>query len=650
MVKISSIVDVPKKADAEDLFGINKYENGLTHFIQYADTPITIAIQGEWGSGKTSLMNSLQRNLCHANVQKGKQELFYDIWINTWQYSLLRDPEETLISILGSISTQIAQIIQDRHQTVSAKLSQSILAVTSKLLKGGVGVAVETVAGGRAADVVGSLFEKEESNKSLQHLRTELECAIETCLIKDQEAGSPKKGFIFFIDDLDRIDPPVAVQILELLKNIFDLPNCIFVLAIDYDVVIKGLKPKFGELTESNEREFRSFFDKIIQMPFSMPVANYQIDHFLIENLKKIGFISGPDTDKKQLAETLTTLCQLSVGSNPRSLKRLLNTVSLITIIGEMELDKTEEGAQINELALNFGLICTQIAYPQIYKVLSMEGNFKNWNETIATKLNLKTLQPHEIEKLNSSDEFDEEWEKIVYRICEKDAYLRSKAVQVSTLLNTMARLVPEGADLGDTIEELLSLSSVTDVQAFDKPKAAINKGPVLKNLSSKLLPLLRSQMPSYYSTVRQQSKKVQSNVYISYSPINWKDCVGFTVNTGNDKVNLHFWYHPTLFKIKTGHLEDDLKNIGLEKEWQALSERYSKLAEMHPQCTFKNSGLKQYGTSRGYYIAHINFMIQSATPDELLGEQKITHLSECVTQMMIINHDLNQLFQNINQ
>lgn len=43
-----------------------------------------------------------------------------------------------------------------------------------------------------------------------------------------------------------------------------------FVLAIDYDVVIKGLKPKFGELTDANEREFRSFFDKIIQLPFSM--------------------------------------------------------------------------------------------------------------------------------------------------------------------------------------------------------------------------------------------------------------------------------------------------------------------------------------------------------------------------------------------
>ena len=43
------------------------------------------------------------------------------------------------------------------------------------------------------------------------------------------------------------------------------MPNCVFVLAIDYDVVVKGLESKFGKKTEENEREFRSFFDKIIQ-------------------------------------------------------------------------------------------------------------------------------------------------------------------------------------------------------------------------------------------------------------------------------------------------------------------------------------------------------------------------------------------------
>ena len=69
-------------------------------------------------------------------------------------------------------------------------------------------------------------------------------------------AGST--SFVIFIDDLDRLDPPVAVQVLELLKNIFDLEKCVFVLAIDYQVVVKGLKDKFGEPTEENEWEFLS--------------------------------------------------------------------------------------------------------------------------------------------------------------------------------------------------------------------------------------------------------------------------------------------------------------------------------------------------------------------------------------------------------
>lgn len=124
--------------------------------------------------------------------------------------------------------------------------------------------------------------------RRIYHSTAEKEIAklVETSL----EQNPSKKGFTLYIDDLDRIDPPVAVEILELLKNIFDLKHCVFVLAIDYDVVIKGLKPKFGELTDKNEREFRSFFDKIIQLPFSMPVASYNVDTFLVEALSEIEF------------------------------------------------------------------------------------------------------------------------------------------------------------------------------------------------------------------------------------------------------------------------------------------------------------------------------------------------------------------------
>ena len=82
----SSIIDVPRKHDQEDLFGIKVYQDALIKYIKLTDTPITIALQGEWGSGKTSLMNLLRWNLCDVDNAP-----YYPIWINTWQYSLMEN-------------------------------------------------------------------------------------------------------------------------------------------------------------------------------------------------------------------------------------------------------------------------------------------------------------------------------------------------------------------------------------------------------------------------------------------------------------------------------------------------------------------------------------------------------------------------------
>ena len=96
---------------------------------------------------------------------------------------------------------------------------------------------------------------------------------------------------IIYVDDLDRIDPKDAVSILELLKNIFNIKDCVFVLAIDYQVVVKGLVGKFGKPTPENEWEFRAFFDKIIQLPFSMPMGNYDIANYVLGLAREIGFL-----------------------------------------------------------------------------------------------------------------------------------------------------------------------------------------------------------------------------------------------------------------------------------------------------------------------------------------------------------------------
>lgn len=95
-----------------------------------------------------------------------------------------------------------------------------------------------------------------------------------------------------FVDDLDRLIPSKAVELLEVLKLFLDCKQCVFVLAIDYEVVIRGSIEKYGfasymsDKIEDKERnreyeKGKSFFDKIIQVLFKVPVAVYDIKNYL---------------------------------------------------------------------------------------------------------------------------------------------------------------------------------------------------------------------------------------------------------------------------------------------------------------------------------------------------------------------------------
>ena len=230
----SSIIDVPRKHTQEDLFGIQVYQNALIRYIKLTDTPITIALQGEWGSGKTSLMNLLKYNLCDVDDAP-----YFPIWINTWQYSLMKTPGQTIISILDGIINQIGALNPSKQKWAESR--KKIGGIFKKMATVGTKIAAGAV--GMDGGIVDELLEGEENAQSdIVQLKEEISGQIGQILAENPA----RRGFTFYIDDLDRIDPPVAVEILELLKNIFDLEHCVFVLAIDYDVVIKGLKPKFG--------------------------------------------------------------------------------------------------------------------------------------------------------------------------------------------------------------------------------------------------------------------------------------------------------------------------------------------------------------------------------------------------------------------
>ena len=478
----SSVIDLPRKKEEVDLFGIQKYQDALVEFIQHSETPITIALQGEWGSGKTSLMNMIEDELCH----KGE---FYRVWINSWQYSLMKSPEETILKILEGMIEQILSISEENEG--KSETVKKLKATFRKLAIGGgkflAKQVVEKIGGN--TEIVDDFFAGATSEGAeISQLKKEIQKLIIE-IVSDPK--NPNSGFLFFIDDLDRIDPPVAVQILELLKNIFDLDKCVFVLAIDYDVVIKGLEPKFGKLTDKNEREFRSFFDKIIQMPFSMPVSSYTIEKFLLDALKRIGFVSENEGNDAVFSELLTDFAILSVGQNPRALKRLTNTISLINLINNKE--KKDSIELSNEKLIGFAMVCMQISYPMIYNKLLEDSNFAEWNEQTAIKLKLDKLTEEQLDRLNNTDEFDEDWEKVLFRMCQKETYCSNRVFNISQLLNKVKTLIPNGQDLGQTLESILEQSAVTNLIPFNNQKIVKGNRKIFNTIEFKKEDLLNT-------------------------------------------------------------------------------------------------------------------------------------------------------------
>ena len=104
----TTITDIPRRgAEEQDKFGLLAYERGLEAFLRGASTPITVALQGEWGSGKTSLMNVLRDDLCGTNDKEGE---YYSVWINTWEYSLMKNSNEALLQILVKMASEVISL------------------------------------------------------------------------------------------------------------------------------------------------------------------------------------------------------------------------------------------------------------------------------------------------------------------------------------------------------------------------------------------------------------------------------------------------------------------------------------------------------------------------------------------------------------
>lgn len=525
---MASITDSPISKLEEDYLRIEKYAISLSKFIQQSDTPITVGLQGEWGTGKTSLMSLL---LEQFNDEANRNEIASS-WVNTWEYSMFKGAKETTPSVLKGMLDKLKDSCKERGVWTLKDDAKSTFNKAGKFLSGIANQVVANQTGINVKDAVDSnsesyVAEIAEVKKMISGLIQEL--------INDEK--NPVKKVVFFVDDLDRILPSDAVEVLESLKNIFDIPNCVFILAIDYDVVVKGLESKFGPKTKENEREFRSFFDKIIQVPFTMPVGAYDISSFLKNKLAELN-VEINDEEVSQI----TKIVGYTVGNNPRSLKRYLNTFSLIKII-VLDDDEIDDANDINKIIL-FATLGIQISYPEIFRLLTQNPNYLDWNKEFGNKINIDLDEIiQDIQKVGESKLTDEAWEQLIWGVCQKDPFLKVKAYNILELFNFLREVYENDKEsLHEQLSSVLEFAAITNVDDDLAIKQVANKaytrtyyegidGYFLDNKDNKLF---TDEYISLLKTINEKIKEIYAeeislgHILVDYSKsgglvFNWK-------------------------------------------------------------------------------------------------------------------------------
>lgn len=372
------ITDMPCTSEEEDLLEISKYVKGLGKFIRECQTPMSIAIQGDWGTGKTSTLNLLKKNLEADKDTNGIKCVFF----NTWQYSQFNMEDSLYVSFVHNLVKQCGG-------------NDEILKTVAGFGKLAFFKAIDWKFGTNASEILDG-FEKAKKDQmeSVSKLQEDFAKLV-------KKTG---KRLVIFIDDLDRLNPEVAVELLEIIKLFVNVENSIFVLAIDYEVVVKGVRKKYGE--NLSEEKCRNFFDKIIQLPFKMPVERYNLTELVRKAVQEQTHMT--DEGVNIVAEFISDV----MGTNPRTFKRLVNAFFLINSVNEIGEEAESKTKEINDV-LMFCSLCIQMCLPKLYELMVTASTKKQLKELLEVKA-AEEIRAYITKYFIDMEETDKEFNEII--------------------------------------------------------------------------------------------------------------------------------------------------------------------------------------------------------------------------------------------
>lgn len=288
---------------------------------------MVIGLEGRWGSGKTSLLNFLRAELAVAE-EDGIHTITIAPWLNGDTSSMVTSLLEPMTAILKTKEEEIAAVDGGEANVTKEKMAEvgQLLRVygpkTARRIASVANVAGYVVPGAQlVGEIMNAAANAADQVLPIDPTPSELKQKI---VHKIQELDV---GFVVILDDLDRLEPEQAVEVVRLVRSVADFPRVAYLMCYDRQVLAQalktGLKVADGDL----------FLQKIVQLTFNIPLPEpFDLrTQFLNEARAIYAEVAEADTEGAMLNDLKAAVDREGMGlSTPREVKLALNSIRFV--------------------------------------------------------------------------------------------------------------------------------------------------------------------------------------------------------------------------------------------------------------------------------------------------------------------------------
>lgn len=304
------IDDTPLEATKCDRLGFGEMAHHLaSSFVQNdLSRGFVVGVEGAWGSGKSSLVNLALEEL--VRQKDGPRVVRFAPW-------LVGNRNELLSELFSSLEPVILESVPatERQET------KAILGRYAQVSSGLAALADLAEIGGFPWAGIASRFFRKSSTKAAELSQNSLGELNEDLRKKLKKLDHP---IVVFVDDLDRLEPTEAAEVLRLVKAVADFPNVAYVLAYDVEVLANSVERAIGI---SNGR---AYLEKVVQASFKVPKAmSFDLRNWLKSEVLKL--LDGLDMNSESTARLERVFYQWPGHfiETPRDVVRVLNSLKL---------------------------------------------------------------------------------------------------------------------------------------------------------------------------------------------------------------------------------------------------------------------------------------------------------------------------------